>query len=42
MKRPVFALPAIALLLLTATPAYADAPSRVRELTCTDGTVFTG
>jgi hypothetical protein len=33
---------AIALLLATAAPVSADAPSRVRELSCSDGTVFIG
>jgi hypothetical protein len=39
----ILVVPAVlALVLMTAAPVSADAPSRVRELSCSDGTVFTG
>ena len=42
MKRPVILLAAIALTACIVPTALADAPSRVRLLTCSDGTTFTG
>jgi len=42
MRRLVIVCAALALGLATAAPASADAPSRVRELTCSDGTTFSG
>jgi hypothetical protein len=42
MKRRVILLPALALVASISAPAFADTPARVRELTCSDGTTFTG
>jgi hypothetical protein len=48
MKRRLFLVPALALVAAaalaasTVATASAEAPSRVRELTCSDGTTFTG
>ena len=42
MKRLTLVVPALALLLVAALPVAAGAPSRTRELTCSDGTIFTG
>jgi hypothetical protein len=42
MRRFMFVPFVIAVLIATAAPVSADQPSRVRELTCSDGTVFTG
>lgn len=42
MKKFPVLVTAVALLLLTASPALASGPARERELTCTDGTIFTG
>ena len=46
MKRRAYLVPALALAaavtVSTAATAFADAPSRPRELTCSDGTTFTG
>jgi hypothetical protein len=42
MGRLMLVAAAVAVLLATAAPVSADAPSRVRELSCSDGTVFTG
>jgi hypothetical protein len=38
----IAALGVVMLLGVVAAPVSADQPSRVRELTCSDGTVFTG
>jgi hypothetical protein len=42
MKRLAVLLAAIALVACVTPTAFADAPARVRELTCSDGTTFTG
>ena len=42
MKRLVILLSALASAATITTTAFADAPSFVRELTCSDGTTFTG
>ncbi|SDI98586.1 hypothetical protein SAMN05192558_104195 [Actinokineospora alba] len=42
MRRLAFVLSTIALLVGAAPQALADAPARVRVLTCSDGTTFTG
>lgn len=42
MRRLAFVLSTLALLVGAAPPALADAPVRVRVLTCSDGTTFTG
>lgn len=42
MRRLAFVLSTAALLVGLAPPALADAPARVRVLTCSDGTTFTG
>jgi hypothetical protein len=42
MRRLAFVLSTLALLVGMAPPALADEPVRVRVLTCSDGTTFTG
>jgi len=43
MRRSTIAAVGVVMLLgVVAAPVSADQPSRVRELTCSDGTVFTG
>lgn len=42
VRRSSLAALGILLMLGAAAPVSADAPSRVRELTCSDGTTFTG
>lgn len=41
-RRGSIATIAIVLMLVAAAPVSADEPSRVRDLTCSDGTTFTG
>ena len=41
-RRLAVLLAVLALVALAAPTATADAPARVRELTCSDGTTFTG
>jgi hypothetical protein len=42
LRRGSIAALGIAMMLAVAAPVSADQPSRVRELTCSDGTTFTG
>ena len=42
MTRLAIVVGALAAVLAVASPVSADQPSRVRDLTCSDGTTFTG
>ena len=41
-RRLLILIPAVVLLATTFSAVSAEAPARARELTCSDGTVFTG